>query len=419
MAEWAATAYAMSPAAWIAGGIVFTLFAGMILGWIKAPAWTKRRRNVTGVLALAIVLLAVVPGVVSFYGAQQIADSVPVTARGDNRGSDQEPRLTGNRLSSPSVNTVTNDPVLGDMRNFLRVAAGSDPSDDAFLDYLELRSDRVLTFRFFLHNNADTASGSAVENLRARFLVPTSFSTEPSVEAKYSFSGGSGHTTYVIDSGDTPIRLIPLIGDTRYSNAKLGPGGYLVSSDIFSGGGTPIGCTKEDGIILADEECNGYIDIPVRIETRSTVAKDTSLSATSKMRAAGSGEWSDTITLKPGEDAEIYWSLQNQGSEASRDIHVQVALTNLSPGDTPPQTVSLDGLSHSDIDFSTLKEKKYVIGVLEAGNHTSLLIPVKTPLVSDTEDCAPQEAWATITASVYGQPSSIQWARLTVEPDCS
>lgn len=239
-----------------------------------------------------------------------------------------------NPASYPTFNSITNNPTIGDERDFVRVGE-IDAKVTDLKNEVEVVPGRQYLVYVYFHNNASATYNDKAHNnvgVALRTRMSTSFSTvlTPSdkgtitatITADNSNPASVWDEAYMTTTTDK-VLLHYVAGSAKIYNDWKANGSVMPSS-LFTEEGTLLGLNALNGVIPGCEEYHGVVTYVLQAEELGgsidkTVSKD--------------GEkFNASVNLKPGEEATYQLTIRNTGD---------VALTNATIKDTLPQGLSL------------------------------------------------------------------------------
>ncbi|MDO4508079.1 MAG: hypothetical protein Q4B65_01700 [Candidatus Saccharibacteria bacterium] len=288
--------------------------------------------------------------------------------------------------SYPTFNSITDNPVLGDERDFVRVGEIDAKETDLKNEIEVIPGKQYLVYLYF-HNNAsavynDSAHGNAGVALGTR--MATSFSTVLTPSEKGTITGtvtaDNSNPGSVWDEAYMTTTYKKVLLSYVEGSAKIysdwGASGSVMPSSLFTEGGALVGLNELNGVIPGCEEYSGVVSYVLQAEElegtiEKTVSKDGVNYGTSL--SAGLGD-------------EVYYKLtiKNGGD---------VELTNAVITDTLPESLELvDGSVELSANDSETKDKLsdniigtgYNLGTIGTGNTVYITYRAK---VIDDKDC--------------------------------
>lgn len=234
----------------------------------------------------------------------------------------------------PTFNSITNNPTIGDERDFVRVGEiNADVTD--LRDEVEVVPGRQYLVYVYFHNNASSTFNDSAHNhsgVALKTRMSSSFSTvlTPSDRGRITATITADNTNpasvwdeaYMTTATDKVLmHYVP--GSAKIYN-DWGTNGNVMPSSLFTEEGTLLGLNALNGVIPGCEEYHGVVSYVLQAEELGgsidkTVSKD--------------GEnFSESVNLVPGEEATFQLTIANTGD---------VALTNATIRDTLPAGLTL------------------------------------------------------------------------------
>lgn len=239
-----------------------------------------------------------------------------------------------NPASYPTFNSITNNPTIGDERDFVRVGEiDADVTD--LKNEVEVVPGRQYLVYIYFHNNASATYNDAAHNnsgVAFQTRMATSFSTVLTPAEKGTITGTisaeNSNPAAVWDEAYMTTKTDKVLLHYVSGSAKIyndwKANGSVMPSNLFSEQGTYVGLNALNGIILGCEEYHGVVTYVLQAEELGgsidkTVSKDGS-------------EYRESVNLKPGEEATFQLAIRNTGD---------VALTNAVIKDALPEGLEL------------------------------------------------------------------------------
>ena len=256
-------------------------------------------------------------GIVAAFATAAIINIAKVDAWGPT---DRPTYTNENPADYATFNSITNNAAVGDERNFVRIREAG--TEDIFTDEVEVIPGHEDEVYIYYHNNAasDTnASGVGVAtDVRVSSAYPTILNTgergmvsgiidwsyvTPS-DPDHAKDGSVWDEAYVTTKTDgTVLRYKP--GTAIIHNGGAANGSVL-STDLFTKEGTPIGYNKLTGTLPGCAEYSGHITYTLVAEkTEAVLSKQVSLDGEN---------WADSVTAKPGEFVTYKIQFKNTGN---------------------------------------------------------------------------------------------------------
>ncbi|RSX50206.1 hypothetical protein [Bifidobacterium callimiconis] len=200
----------------------------------------------------------------------------------------------------PTLNSITNNPDLGDERNFFRVRQ---TGDTEWKDIIKLEPNKEYEARVIIHNSSADNLNLSAKDIRLSINMPNrenAYVTEAEVNA------------YLTGSNITPSKIwdnIVLKSDQRFHVAIISAqyytnfstekdGGFKLGNDLFSRIGTPLGYDKLDGTIGTADKDSGYALIRFKAVMKSKIMTWFENNILNKLSTSMTGsaadDWSNT-----------------------------------------------------------------------------------------------------------------------------
>jgi uncharacterized repeat protein (TIGR01451 family) len=226
-----------------------------------------------------------------------------------------------------TFNSITNNPAHGDERNFMQVRE-STASNETYADSIALNPGKEYVVYMYYHNNAAAnynASGVGIAHgAFARAEVPAVVKNGSTGTKAVGYVGATNANPQQVwddisfsntSGGDIALRYVP--GSATIHN--FGPtNGHLMSDSIITTGAS-LGYDALNGDLPGCNDYAGYVTFRVKADQPNfTVQK--------QVRKPGTTEWKDSVSLKPGEEAEYMISYKNTGTTQQNDVVVKDSL---------------------------------------------------------------------------------------------
>ena len=239
-----------------------------------------------------------------------------------------------NPATYPTFNSITDNPTIGDERDFVRVGEiDADVTD--LKNEVEVVPGRQYLVYIYFHNNASSTFNDSAHNhsgVALRTRMATSFATVLTPENK-------GEITATITADNTnpasvwdeaymttsteKVLMRYVAGSAKiYSDWKAN--GTVMPSSLFTPEGTLIGLNSLNGIIPGCEEYHGVVSYVLQAEELG--------GSIDKSVSKDGNAFGESVNLAPGEEATYQLRIANTGD---------VPLTNATVKDVLPAGLSL------------------------------------------------------------------------------
>ena len=308
--------------------------------------------------------------------------------------------------SYPTFNSITDNPTIGDERDFVRIGEINADVTDLAQEVEIIPGKQYLVYVYF-HNNASTVYNGVDYNrvgIAYKTRMSSWFSTVITPEnkgtVKATITADNSNPLSVWDEAymttSTDKVLLRYVSGSAKIYNDWGTNGSVLSTNLFTEEGTLLGLNELNGVIPGCEEYHGVVTYVLQAEelggsVSKTVSKD--------------GEnYGESVAIAPGEEAFFKVTIANTGD---------VALTNVTIKDSLPEGLSLVSGSvevYADNDVTNKDQLSdnivldgYNLGTLGTGRSVNIVYRVK----ADGEfDCNGIELTNTVTLVYDSETSS-------------
>lgn len=234
----------------------------------------------------------------------------------------------------PTFNSITNNPTIGDERDFVRVGEINAEVTD-LKNELEVVPGRQYLVYVYFHNNASSTFNDSAHDhsgVAIRTRMATAFSTVLTPDKKGTISAtitadnsnpGSVWDEAYMTTKTEKVLMHYVSGSAKiYSDWKAS--GSVMPSSLFTEEGALVGLNSLNGVIPGCEEYHGVVTYVLQAEElggsiEKSVSKD-------------GDKFTESVNLAPGEEATYRLVIRNTGD---------IALTNATIKDVLPAGLSL------------------------------------------------------------------------------
>ena len=229
----------------------------------------------------------------------------------------------------PTFNSITDNPTIGDERDFVRVgeidAKVTDLQNEVnvvpgrqYLVYIYFHNNASSTFNDSAHNNSGVALRTRMSSAFSTVLTPSSKGAiSATITADNSNPGSVWDEAYMTTSTEK-VLLRYVSGSAKIYNDWKANGSVMPSS-LFTEEGTLLGLNALNGVIPGCEEYHGVVTYVLQAEELGgSIDKSVSKDGTN---------FGESVNIAPGEEATFQLAIANTGD---------VALTNATVKDTLP-----------------------------------------------------------------------------------
>ncbi len=236
--------------------------------------------------------------------------------------------------TSPVFNSITNNPTIGDERDFVRVGE-IDADVTALKNEIEVVPGREYLVYVYFHNNASSTFNDSAHNhvgVAVKTRMSSSFSTvlTPSekgtitatITADNSTPGSVWDEAYMTTNTEK-VLMHYVAGSAKIYN-DWDANGSVMPSSLFASEGTLLGLNSLNGVIPGCEEYHGVVSYVLKAEELG--------GSIDKLVSKDGENFVESANLAPGEEATFQLTITNTGD---------VALANATIKDTLPAGLSL------------------------------------------------------------------------------
>ena len=185
-----------------------------------------------------------------------------------------------------TFNAITNNPSIGDERNFLKVK----PYQSAtYTDSLAVSDGQEVVLMAYYDNDAASNYNLKAKNTRIQISIPSISAKSLTVNA--SVSSDNSAPTLVTDStslnADAPFSLKYEVGSAQLWNNYM-RGAKL--SDAVVGEGAKLGTDKLDGLVPGGPKYSGYVTLKAKVQFAKTSASTGSVGVVNGVPNTGPGD---------------------------------------------------------------------------------------------------------------------------------
>lgn len=223
-----------------------------------------------------------------------------------------------------TFNSMTDNPNVGDERNFTVVKDASNTNDGGWQDTINVEPGHEYIIRIYAHNNAASSLNLTATNTRVTAAVPTT--TGKSVTVTGLVSADNAQPKQVFDDvhfkSDKDFNLAYISGSAQIYNNGYATSGKSLSDSIVTNSGALIGYNGPDGNVPGCFQYANYIYIKVKPQFAPT----NSFTLQKYVSKHGANKWVKSYTAQPGETVDYMLSYQNTGESVQNDVTFRDAL---------------------------------------------------------------------------------------------
>jgi uncharacterized repeat protein (TIGR01451 family)/LPXTG-motif cell wall-anchored protein len=224
-----------------------------------------------------------------------------------------------------TFNSITDNPDVGDERNFVRIKDASDTK--AYDENVNLQAGHTYQVMVYYHNNASSslnASGVGIaKDVMLRMQMAANVAANSSTEVTGFITSSNANPKEVYDSATLTnqsagtMDLSFVAGSAKVTSNGAVNGATLPDS-VFTAG-TNLGFTSLNGVLPGCNEYAGYVIFEV-------TANQPNFTVTKQVRKSGETTWNKSETVKPGDAVDYLVTYKNTGTTEQNNVVIDDTL---------------------------------------------------------------------------------------------
>ncbi len=319
-----------------------------------------------------------------------------------------------------TFNSITDNPNVGDERNFVVVKDAANTSTGGWQDNVTVESGKEYLVRMYVHNNAASSLNLTAVNTRVSATVPTT--TGLNVPLSGFVSADNAQPAKVWDdvnfNSTQNFNLAYVAGSARiYNNGyAAGGNGQALPDSIVTAAGALVGYNGPNGQVPGCFQYANYVTFKVKPQFATPNTYD----LTKMVRKSGETEWKETVAIKAGDVVDYQIRYTNTGGSAQNSV---VVVDKLPAGLTlVPNSTFLKNSNHNTNDFKPENQTGIVSGGLSIGNYAAggvgyVKFSAKASDMTQLK-CGANTLKNWAYGSPAGSPSASDDADVTIDKEC-
>jgi uncharacterized repeat protein (TIGR01451 family) len=222
-----------------------------------------------------------------------------------------------------TFNSITDNPEVGDERNFMVIKDASNTSAGGWQDTATAQAGREYLVRMYVHNDASANLNLKATNTRAKASVPTT--TGKSVQLGGFITADNATPKEVWDSatltGASDFNVAYVAGSATFYN-EVFTGGTKLSDGIVTSSGAQLGYDKLDGVIPGCFKYAGFVTFKVKVQGQTK----TDFTMSKMVSKHGENKWVESYAAQPGETVDYLIQYKNTGTTQQDNVVVKDTL---------------------------------------------------------------------------------------------
>lgn len=213
-------------------------------------------------------------------------------------------------------NSITNNPNIGDERNFVGIRENGTSS--LWQDSVKAQPGKEYVVRMYVHNNAAENLNLIARDVNAMFYLPNTSAKSHQVNGFLRSSNAKTKEVYdhATFTGDQDFKLAYVEGSAKYYNNANG-NGFSIPESLFTASGAKLGYDKMDGNIPGCFKYAGYLTFIVRPQFPEQPKNDFAIEK--DVRKVG-GKFAQTVAVQPGDTLNYRINFKNTGNTTLKNV---------------------------------------------------------------------------------------------------
>ncbi len=212
-----------------------------------------------------------------------------------------------------TFNSITNNPIVGDERNFVVVKDAANTADGGWQDNVTVEPGKEYLVRVYVHNNAAANLNLTAVNTRVSATVPTTIAKNVSVSGFVTADNASPLSVWddihFNNASDFSLAYVPGSAEIYNNGYAAGGSGKSLPDSIVTSTGAPIGYNGPDGNVPGCFQYANYVYFKVKPQ----FAPVSEFTMSKKVSKHGDNKWVESYTAKPGEVVDFLIKYNNVG----------------------------------------------------------------------------------------------------------
>lgn len=229
------------------------------------------------------------------------------------------------RVAQVTLNSMVDNPVHGDERNFAQVRDSEDTNAE-YADKLVVEPGGVYVAFFYFNNDAiESEDAYTAHDVRLSVQAPGVFRGSTSVYGVLRASNAAPSEvwdgfTLALGAPDAEAALRYVADSATLHVGGDADGTILDDQALFSNEGALLGCDAVDGQVPSAASCSGYVTLKLRVDQPNFVV-------TANARLAGTDDSPlDHVQVRRGDIVQMNVMYQNTGSNQQDNVSVRAIL---------------------------------------------------------------------------------------------
>jgi uncharacterized repeat protein (TIGR01451 family)/LPXTG-motif cell wall-anchored protein len=245
-----------------------------------------------------------------------IAVAVIVPAAVFAWGPDRPTYTVNNPADHITFNSITNNPNVGDERNFVVVKDAANTADGGWQDDITVQPGKEYLVRVYVHNNAASSLNLTATNTRVTAAVPSTIGKNVSISGYVSADNATPGEIWddisFNNTKDFSLAYVP--GSAQIWNNGYAQNGAALPDSIVTSTGAQIGYEGPNGNVPGCFQYANYVYFKVKPQF------GTNFTFTKEVSKHGENKWVENYKAQPGEVVDYLLQYKNTGDTQQNDV---------------------------------------------------------------------------------------------------
>ncbi len=317
-----------------------------------------------------------------------------------------------------TFNSITDNPNVGDERNFVVAKDAANTSDGGWSDNVTVQPGHEYLIRIYAHNNAASSLNLTAINTRVSATVPTTTGTNVPVSGFVTADNANPKQVWddVNFNSSQNFNLAYIPGSAEIWNNGYAKNGASLPDSIVTSSGALIGYNGPDGKVPGCFQYANYIYIKVKPQFATPTPN---FSVSKQVRKDGDKTFVDSVNANPGDTLNYRVTFADTGDTQLDNVSLKDTLPagiSFVPGTV--QILNANNPSGAYIkDGDNLFGSGINIGSYTAGSNAVVVFNAKVATNDQLPTCGMNSLVNSASATVNGSTQS-DTATVTVNKTC-
>lgn len=262
-----------------------------------------------------------------------------------------------------TFNSITDNPNVGDERNFVVVKDAANSAAGGWQDNITVQPGKEYLVRIYVHNNAASSLNLTAVNTRVMAALATNTGKNVALTGYVGADNASPKEVWddVAFKSDKDFNMVYVKGSAVLYNNVTGQAGRSVSDSIVDGSGAQIGYQANDGKVPGCFQYASYITL--KVKPQFAPSADFTMDKQVRKHSTTTGGWVENYAAKPGETVDFLINYKNTGETVMNNVVIKDTLpagmtyvagsTIMANGSYPNGTTVSDNVTKDGINIGS------------------------------------------------------------------